>query len=484
MPCVFHNFHCLFYDLIMNYCECDIKNKILNLLEDHYNEAKDKPVLNYVPKQKLQKQLRGLLTISGSGDEALYNIIKDIVLPYSNNLQSPMYMGHQVPPVLPLAAALDYVISILNQSLVVSRMSPVMTLVEQELISFLAKKIGYDDQSGGTVTSGGSISNLMGLICARNKYFPDNNLSDAVVLCPEESHYSVGKNSFVAGIKSENVVKISCDDNFKTNIAELERIIIELKSKKLKPFIMFANAGTTSTSTFDNLIRIQEITLKYDIWLHVDAAHGGSLILSEEMKHLINGINQADSLSVDGHKMMFMPSSMGMFFVKDENALKSCFDDIYAHYLYNDTEEIIKLSKYSLQCTKRADAFKLWGCLLAYGTDFFAEKYEYLHKMAKYFYSQVNNNPLFETANEPEFNIICFRYAPKNTNLTSEQLDEINFNLRDIVNNSGQAMITLTSLNDVIYLRVTLTNPLTDKEHLTNLLKYISHSLRGILLNI
>ncbi len=468
----------------MNYCESDIKNKILSLIQDHCAEAKEKPVLNYMPKQDLKNQLQGLLTDQGSGDEVLYKAIKDIVLPYSNNLQNPMYMGHQVPPVLPMAAALDYLISSLNQSLVVSRMSPVMTLIEQDLISFLANKIGYDSKSGGTVTSGGSISNLMGLICARNKYFPNNDLANAVVLCPEESHYSVRKNSFVAGIKPQNVIQVPCDEKFKTNIAELEKIIIDLESKNLKPFIMFANAGTTSTSSFDDLLEIQKITSKYDIWLHADAAHGGSLILSKDMRYLVNGINQADSISIDGHKMMFMPSSMGMFFVKDENTLKSCFDDINAHYLYNDIEEIIKLSKYSLQCTKRADAFKLWGCLIAYGTEFFAEKYQYLHNMAKYFYYQVINNPLFEAVNDPEFNIICFRYAPRDTNLTNEQLNEINFYLRDKINNSGQAMITLTSLNDITYLRATLTNPLTNKEHLNNLLSCISQCLRSILFNL
>ncbi len=462
----------------MNYCEYDIKNKILNLLEEHCTEAKEKAVLNYLPKHEIKQQIQGLLAEQGAGDEALYKVIKDIILPYSNNLQSPMYMGHQVPPVLPLAAMLDYVISSLNQSLVVSRMSPVMTLIEQELISFLTQKIGYDSKSGGTVTSGGSISNLMGLVCARNKYFPDNDLSDAVVLCPEESHYSVKKNAFVGGIKSENIIKVPCDENFKTSPAELEKIIIDLMAKNLKPFIMFANAGTTSTSSFDNLTELHKITSKHDIWLHIDAAHGGSLILSKAMSHLIEGINQADSISIDGHKMMFMPSGMGMFFVKDENTLKSCFDDIEAHYLYNDTEEIIKLSKYSLQCTKRADAFKLWGCLLAYGTDFFAEKYEYLHKMTKYFYNQINKSPLFEAANDPEFNIICFRYAPKGSSLTNEQLNEINFNLRDRVNNSGQAMITLTSLNDIIYLRATLTNPSTNEECLRHLLSLLfSHGL-------
>lgn len=445
----------------------------MSLYIDYLSENKDKKAWNAIAKEDIINEIAPLLTGKAKGEEELLKILKEFILPYSKNLHSPQYMGHQVPPSLPLAVMLDMIISGWNQSLVVSRMSPVLSVIETELIRFFCRHIGYDERSGGTLTSGGSVSNLLGILAARIKTSPTNELDKLVIFSSGQAHYSVKKAAITLGLKKENVISLPYQQDYTVDVAKIPAIIEDVLNQGKIPFCLSANAGSTSTGSFDDLTRLSSLCKKYNIWFHVDAAHGGSLIFSDKLRYLLAGIEEADSISIDAHKMMFMPSSAAMCFFKEERFLKNCFKDADAPYLYNNLDESYDLSKKSLQCTRRGDALKIWGSLFAYGTEFFSSRQEYLKKITEYFYEALSRHKNFVPIIKPSFNIICFRYKPENTALSREQLNDINYKLRDMVNESGDVMLTLTVLEGDVALRATIINPATTEMHIDNVLRIV-----------
>lgn len=446
---------------------------LYSIFQTYFSQRFEKPVFNTFDINELTQSISGLLDKKGHGSETLIKLLKEIVIHHSMNLQNPMYMGHQVPPTLPLASMLDLITSSINQSMAVTRMSPVLSIIEEELISFLTTKIGYDNKSGGTLTSGGSVSNLIGMYGARKRYFPDKVPDNAVILCSDQSHYSVAKSAGILGFSKDNVIKIESDNTYRINVDKTIETIKNLKEEGLIPFIISANAGSTSTGSFDDIKELHKLTQKNNMWLHIDGAHGGSLIFSDKLKHLINGIDLADSISWDAHKMMYIPSSLGICIFKNKNELKECFKDSKAPYLYNGKETSRDLSKQSIQCTRRGDALKLWGTILTYGTDFFADRLEHVADVAQYFYHKLLKHPYIEPLNNPQFNIFCFRYNPGN--LSESELNEINALIRDEANNTGELMMTLTCIKQKVSLRVTVINPATNYEHIDRLIGIIEN---------
>lgn len=446
---------------------------LYNIFQEYFTQRFEKPVFNTFDVENLTQSISGLLNKKGHGSETLVKLLEEIVIHHSMNLQNPMYMGHQVPPILPIAAMLDLITSSMNQSMAVTRMSPALSIIEEELIKFLTSQIGYNGNSGGTLTSGGSVSNLIGLYGARKRYFPDKIPDNAVMLCSDQSHYSVAKAAGILGFSANSIIKIDTDENYRIKIDKTIKTIEDLKSKGLYPFVISANAGSTSTGSFDNIKELSKITKQNDMWLHIDGAHGGSLIFSNKLKYLINGIELADSISWDAHKMMYIPSSLGICLFNNANELKNCFKDSKAPYLYNGKETSRDLSKQSIQCTRRGDALKLWGTILTYGTDFFAERLDHVADVTQYFYHKLLNHPYIEPLNNPQFNILCFRYNPGN--LTESKLNEINALIRDEANDTGELMITLTCIKDKVSLRVTIINPATSYEHIDRLITIIEN---------
>ncbi|MEW5820956.1 MAG: aminotransferase class I/II-fold pyridoxal phosphate-dependent enzyme [Cyanobacteriota bacterium] len=457
-----------------------INQHLFNLFIEFLNRAPENPVFRNFDENILADKLKGKLDRKGKGSQYLYNILKEEILIHSMNLHNPMYMGHQVPPSLPLASMLDLIISNLNQSMAVTKMSPVISLIENDLIEYLSESIGYSENAGGTITSGGSISNLLGIFGARKKFFKDNMPQEAVVLCSDQSHFSVAKSANVIGLSKNQVISIETDNRYKINVDKTEEIILSLKKKGKIPFVISANAGSTSTGSFDDINKLAHLASKYNIWLHIDGAHGCSLIYSEDLRKLLEGIEKADSISWDAHKMMFMPSSLGICLFKNVEELKNCFKENQAPYLYNSKDACKDLSKISIQCTRRADALKLWGSILCYGTDFFAERYEHLSKVTKYFYNKTLHHKYLEPIHEPEFNIFCFRYNPLDLKLSDNQLNDLNAEIRDLVNDNGETMLTLTSIKGKVSLRVTIINPATDYEHIDYLIKLIDNTFLSL----
>lgn len=412
------------------------------------------------------------------------NKLANDVVDQSNWLYHPRYMGHQVTPPLPAAVWAEPVIAALNQSVAVQEMSPAVTMVETQIVRWMAGLAGYSERAGGTLTSGGTEATFTALLAARAHAMPDaweNGLAGElpVILCGEHAHYAVTRAAAQLGLGLKRVVLIPSRD-FRMDVSELAARMDGLAREGKRIMAVVATAGSTPTGSFDDLAAIADLCEQRDVWLHVDGAHGASALLSPTRHALLRGIERAHSIAWDPHKMMLMPLSVGVLLVRDEADLTAAFRQ-RAPYLFNPHEGSRSWDQgsRSFQCSRRGDALKLWVALQRYGTRAFGLLYDHLCDLALELNQLLHATDGFEVLHEPQCNILCFRYRGRGDG-SEAALDELNLRLRTEYNTRGTGWITSTVLNGRRVLRTTLINPRIRREHLQALVAELSEMADGM----
>jgi L-2,4-diaminobutyrate decarboxylase len=406
-------------------------------------------------------------------DEVLGRVMRDVVQ-NSNWLYHPRYMGHQVSAPLPAAAWTDMIVSVLNQSLAVHEMSPALTMVEDRLIRWFCGLAGYPD-GAGTFTSGGTEATFTALLAARAACLPDA-WSDGmdrplpVVLCGEHAHYAVTRAVAELGLGLKRAIAVKSDAH-RMDVHDLRRRLAGLRDEGVTVMAVVATAGSTPTGSFDDLNAIADLCDEHGVWLHVDGAHGASALLSDKHRKSVAGIERARSLAWDPHKMMLMPLSVGVLLMRYPRDLDAAFQQ-KAPYLFHGGGEQRSWDQggRSFQCSRRADALKLWVAAQRYGTDAFGLLYDHFADLAKYLHDRLEAHQDFAPLHQPECNILCFRCICG----SADRLDELNLRLRTEYNRSGTGWITTTVLGGQRVLRVTLINPRLRKEHVDAMVAELS----------
>jgi L-2,4-diaminobutyrate decarboxylase len=430
---------------------------LVDLLFDHVEQIEERPVVEWIP----AAELRELVRIGG--EHAAPIELARLVARYSNQLHHPSYMGHQVcPPMLDSAIA-DLLISFTNNSTAVWEMSPIGTVIEKEVVRWLADLAGYPETAEGTAVSGGSAANLTGLLAARARWNADAAMTGKrpVVIASRDAHYSVARAAAIMGIPAADVVKVPTDDAHRMDVDGLEETLAAVEARDDAGVLaIVATSGSTATGAFDRLDEIALLRDRFRTWLHVDAAHGASVLVSESLARLVRGLERADSFSWDPHKMMWMPLSLGTILVRDGIWLRRAFE-ADAPYLFNAGSD--NIGEMTIQCSKRADAIKLWLLLRSRGVAPIAEALERVTALTRYLYDRLVDAEDFEPVHEPDLNILCFRRKGFD--------DEQTGDLRERLIRSGRAWITTTVLRGERVLRVTMMNPRTTEGHVDAMLE-------------
>jgi L-2,4-diaminobutyrate decarboxylase len=405
------------------------------------------------------------------------------VLPDCNHLTHPRSMGHQVSAPLPVAVWTEALTAALNQSGAVWEMSPVGTVVEAQVVRWMADLVGYGPEAGGTFTSGGTDGTFAGLLAARHATYPDAwrhglGPNPPVVVCGEHAHYGVARAVGELGIGTNHIVSIP-SRNFQMDVSVLERELERLRAANGTIMAVVATAGTTATGSFDDLGRIGPLCERLGLWLHVDGAHGASALLSSRHRHRLTGIHHARSIAWDPHKMMLMPLTASVVLVRNEGDLEAAFSQ-RAPYLFHggDGERSWDQGLRTFQCSRRIDAFKVWVAIQRHGADGLASLYDHLCDTASTLRALIANRPDFESMHEPESNILCFRYVGHG-GLSDLHLDDLNVRMRTAFNHGGEGWITTTVLGGRRVLRVTMMNPRTTTADLASVLDGLARLAPG-----
>lgn len=398
------------------------------------------------------------------------------ILQHSMHIHHPKYMGHQVSAPLPLSVIGSMVSSLLNNGMAIYEMGAASSALEKIVTDDLCAKIGYKNGSG-IITSGGSLANLTGLLAARNNKIPENiweegQVKDYAVLVSSESHYCVDRALRIMGFGDKGIQKVMVNEDFKMTPDRLERAYANAERQGIKIFALVVNAPSTSTGKHENLVQMAEFCKAKNLWLHVDAAHGGGAIYSKTYKDLLNGIEHADSVVIDGHKMMMMPGLMTFLLFKESKASYHTFQQ-RAQYLWEDDQgqEWYNIGKRTLECTKFMASTKFYLCQKYYGEELFEAYIDNQYQLTETFAKRLKEHDQFQIATKPECNILCFRFY--NSEMKENELNKINRSVREQLLQESEYYIVQTLLGDQVFLRMTLMNHLTRVEILDELIERI-----------
>ena len=393
---------------------------------------------------------------------------KDVVS-RSIHVHHRKYIGHQVAPPLPLAALAGLVSELLNDGMGIYEMGSAATAIERIVIAQFAECIGYEKQEAdGFLTSGGTLANLTALLGARNRYY-ENHHSPPLILVSEQAHFCIERAAMTMGFQTQQVVKIPTDDNFCIDIKLLEDHIKKFHAEGRNIMAIVGCSCTTSTGSYDDLMAIGRLCKNHNIWMHVDGAHGGAAVFSKEYKSLCKGIEFADSVIIDAHKMMMCPAlATAVVFKRGKDSYKALAID--AAYLFHEQEgDWYNLAKRTYETTKFMMSIKIFLIMNYYGLELIDQYVSRQYSLARQFAQFVQKRKHFAIGHDPMSNIVCFRYI----NNTSRELNQLNAEIRKQLLLDGEFYIVQTNLNGKIYLRITIMSPYTTVDELHQLLDKI-----------
>ena len=425
-----------------------------------------------------------LLPAKGCSFDEILDDIKAKILP---NLVRPMstnYMAHLHSAVLLESIAAELIIATFNQSMDSWDQAPVATEIEVEVIRNLCKMYGYGEDSDGVFTSGGSQSNLSGLLLARDwfcnekcnhdvkKYGLPENFRKFRMYSSEVAHFSMEKSTHLMGMGYEAVVKVPVNAAMQMDVVKLRELIeADIKAGNI-PFCIAATVGTTDFGSIDPLDELRKICDEYGLWLHADAAYGSGVIMSEKYAHRVAGLAACDSITVDFHKMFLLPVSCSASLIKDKRRFDAL--TIHADYLNREEDEedgYINLVNKSMQTTRRFDALKVWISFKMRGKEGWSELITKCIDNAEYFYNQLIKRPDVEVAVKPEISSVVFRVLPPAG--STEDADTMNKRIRRKLLHHKGVVIGQTVCNGNVCLKFTLLNPLQNEAKLDELLELI-----------
>ncbi len=420
--------------------------------------------------KEINKKLRINNEEKLSIDKALEQI-KEGFIEHCISFQSKTYVAHLNCPVAIPALVGDLIASAINTAVETWDQSTSATLIEQDVISWISKKLKLPFTSDGVFTTGGSQSNLMALLIARNHYAYDKfgiKIKETGAMgitnkfrffCSEKAHFSIKRSASILGLGYNSVIPINVNDNFEMCPKALEFAINTEKEKGNIPIAVVATSGTTDYGSFDPVIAISNIVKKHKMWLHVDGAYGGCYVLTETHRHLLETTQYADSVTIDFHKTLYQPVSSSAFLLADKDHFK--YVSHYADYLNpeeNRQEECPNLIEKSLQTTRRFDALKLWFTLKVIGEKKLGNFLETVHYLAKDTYKIMSVDPVFEMVHKPTLSTIVFRYID-NKDIDDKSHDIVNLGTKNKLFKDGMASIASTKLDGKVYLKFTFLNP-------------------------
>jgi len=392
----------------------------------------------------------------------------------------PRYLGHLNCPVVIPAVMGEAVLSAVNSSLDTWDQSAGGTLIERRLIDWTARQIGFPATADGVFTSGGTQSNLHALLLAREESYHRARKGTAIrkseilprlrILASACSHFSVVKSAMLLGLEHDAVISVPCDAEKRMRTDELRRELDRCRRDDLIPMAVVATAGTTDFGSIDPLPGIGALCRQYDTWLHVDAAYGCGLLVSPNRRHLLAGIEGADSVTVDYHKSFFQPVSSSAILVRDGTTLRHVTH--HAEYLNPKRNDGVpnQVDK-SIQTTRRFDALKLWLTLRVMGANAVGKLFDDVVSLAGEAWRMLVADSRFDVVTKPALSTLVFRYIPRGD---AEHSDRLNRHVRRALFATGSAVVAGTVVDGRHYLKFTLLNPNTTLRDIADVLDLIA----------
>jgi L-2,4-diaminobutyrate decarboxylase len=415
-----------------------------------------------------QLHLRSLIREGGLDPKSFEPWLGEM-LANSVKLHHPAQVAHQVgAPDVPAAVA-DLVQGVINQPMSIYEMGPAAHAMERVVIEWMCEKLGWPDGAGGVLTHGGSLANLTVLLAARAAAAPDAWVDGVdgtlAVLAPQSTHYSVRRSVAMLGLGERAVVDLEVDEYERIVPGALGDALERCHAAGRRPMALVAAACATSTGLHDDIEAIGAFCREHDIWFHVDAAHGATALLSRAHRHLLRGIEHADSAIWDAHKMMRTSALAAAVLLRDDRRLEAAFKQKAAYLIYEDSEETgPSLLERQVECTKAALGTRIFMNVSFRGEQGIGRYLEAQYGKTLRFWEVIDARDGFECLSRPESNILCFRYGRD---------PDLQVRLREQLLREKRFHLSSTEVNGERWLRMTVTAPATSEETIEGLLDAI-----------
>ncbi len=465
--------------------------KALDKLDKKVKQGKGK-VINLCSMQELisELNLKAFIKDGSMSENELAQFVEKYLLA-TTKLNHPGFFAHQVAPPHYAGSLGSMIDGFTNNAMAIYEMGPPAAAIEYFLINWFLKKVGWNPSplpgsdlknnnlqfGGGVLTHGGSLANLTAMLAARNQIAPDawenGNPNDLALLAPSGSHYSNARSAGILGIGQKAIYHLQLDKNGSIIPDKLEQVYLKMKNDGKRPIALIANACSTAVGIYDPLDETGDFCNENNIWFHVDGAHGASVLLSEKYKHLVKGIEKADSLTWDAHKLMQVPTLCAALLFKDHKSIDTAFKQ-EASYLFHEKEQPgFDFLHRTIECTKAGLGLKLFMVLAALGEKGLSDYIESRTELTLKAYEYIQSLPNFECPVKPESNILCFKIKGD---------DDLQIKIRDTLIAKGDFYLSTTSFNDIRYLRFVIMSPATNfkniKQTITNI-GQVKDSLNG-----
>ncbi len=328
--------------------------------------------------------------------------------------------------------------------------------LELVVIDWFRRWIGYPEDAGGVLTSGGSAANLNGLVAAREAA---GNPERGTLYMSDQSHSALTKAARIMGLRPDCIRMIPTDGHFRMDVDALAETVTEDRAAGFSPIAVCANAGTSSCGAVDPLETMADYCEAQDLWLHVDAAHGGFVMVTEEGRTILRGIERADSIVLDAHKWFFQPYEVGGLMVKDVRTLEQAFIgkcDILQDTIWGAGHP--NFSDRGLQLSRSVRALKIWMSVQTFGMAAFRRAQSNGIMLARKIEEYVEESTVLEMLAPVALGIACFRVNPGNTDLNEDMLEAINKTVLARVFWEDHAFISSTRLSGMLALRMCVIN--------------------------
>jgi aromatic-L-amino-acid decarboxylase len=362
------------------------------------------------------------------------------------------------------AAVADLIADSLNRYVTVFAAAPGLTQIEINVVNWFKRMIGMPDSAGGFLTSGGSLANFSAVVTARREKLPRDFL-DGTLYVSNQSHHSIGKAAALAGFKRESLRVLPVDERFRMRVDALREAIAADRRAGKTPFLVVGSAGTTNTGAIDELSELARVAEEEDLWFHVDAAWGGFFAITERGSRALQGLELADSVTLDPHKSLFLPYGTGCLLARDGAALERAHQ-MRGEYMLppEESPDLVDFCDISPELSRDFRGLRVWLPIKRHGLATFREQLDEKLDLAHLAAEELRRIAGIEIVAEPQLSLVAFRL--RREGFHGERLDDLNRQLMERINARRRVFLTGTVLDLGFVLRICVLSHRTHEERL------------------
>ncbi len=445
-------------------------HELIDFIADYIENIEEKSVLAQIQPGDVKEKLPQTPPQKGEKMESILNDVNEIIMPGMTHWNHPNFMAYFNSTASTPAILGDFLSSAFNINGMIWKTAPASTELEEVVLDWFRQMLQLPKKFFGIIYDLASVSSMHAIAAAREQAkstYQNYDITKLRLYCSEHAHSSIEKGVITLGLPLSAVVKIKTDDQFRMITSELEEEIIKDFKNDFLPFCIIATVGTTSTTSIDPVDVISQIAKKNKLWLHVDAAHAGSAAIIPEIRSILSGIEDADSMVVNPHKWLFVPIDLSVLFTQKPEVIKKAFS-IIPEYLKTDEEsKVINYMDYGIQLGRKFRSLKLWFLIRYFGVEGLQNILREHLRLGELFADFIDRHPNFERLAPTPLSTICFRAVP-NKKMNEEELNDFNKTLMDEINNSGKLFLSHTKLNGKFTIRITIGGIRTEEKHILN----------------